>query len=188
MSFGVGLTASMQKALKEGVPVFLVGAIDHPDGMVRAWSGIGDLIWNGETFYGKGDLGGITQVSQSQELEIQDRTIYLRGVNPDQLAFVTSNVRNRIATFWLACVRAGNKIVRDPVLLDEMEMDGQSFPVDERGNAMIKITAFSGLWTLERAQNVAWSPEEAKRAYPEETGFDMIPTLQNREVLWKRVP
>lgn len=185
MSVGYGLTARMQKHIKAGGPLYLFGELDHPDGMVRLWTGIGDIEWNGETWLGRGKLARLGQVQSSEELMISDRVMSIVGVDPAQLSLLTGNVRNRVATFWIAGVDRG-RVIADPYLLDEVLMDAQAFPVDENGQASIVITGFSGIWTLERAQEIVWSSEEAKTEYPAETGFDLINELAQKEVRWTR--
>lgn len=182
---GYGLSAAMQKAIKDGLPIYMFAEIDHPDGMVHIWSGVGDIEWDGATWVGRGQLARLSQIQSTQEMTISERTMVLRGVDPSTLEFLSANVRNRVATFWLGCVRKG-KVVRDPYLIDELLMDAQSFPVSENGEAAIVITGFSGLWTLERPQEIAWSTEEAKLEYADETGFDLIPALASKEVRWRR--
>lgn len=39
--------------------------LDHPDGWVRVHSGLGDRVYNGETYLGIGELGGIGNVSEN---------------------------------------------------------------------------------------------------------------------------
>ncbi len=186
MSFGIGLTPDMEDALAGGAALYLFAEIDHPDGVVHLWNGVGDVEWNGDTYSGKGALGWLSAQQQSTDLHIQDRVMTIRGVDPAELAFLTGNVRGRDALFWLGCLDRWGRVVPDPFVIDEIVMDSQTFPVSDRGEASIQIRGFSGLWTLERAQNIAWSTEEAKLTYPDETGFDMIPTLVNVEVKWKK--
>lgn len=186
MSFGVGVTARMQAALAAGAPLYLFADIDHPDGMVRLWSGTGDIVWDGETYIGRGRLGTLSQVESGSALQINDRLMTLAGVDPTQTQFLSADVRNRVASFALGCVEGG-KVVRDPYLIDEILMDSQSLPVNEGGQMMIQITGYSGLWTLQRPQNLAWSSEQAKTEYPDETGFDFIPSLTNKDTAWLQV-
>lgn len=175
----------MQAALGRGAPLYLFGQIDHPDGMVYLWTGIGSIEWDGNTYTGKGRLATIGQINKTQELTLDQRVMRLAAVNPDDLALLTAAIRNRTATIYLGAVEDG-AVVADPYLLDEITMDSQSFPVDESGVASIQLTGFAGIWTLERALSIAWSSEEAKKEYPDETGFDLIPLLVNKDTSWKK--
>lgn len=173
----------MQAALDAGAARHLFAIIDHPDGMVYLWSGTGEIEWDGNTYLGRGALGGWGQVQSGSTLQISDRTLTLRGIDPEQTQFLSANVRNRIAQLYLGCVVDG-VVVPDPYLIEEVDMDSQSLPIDERGRMSVQITAYAGLTTLQRAQNKAWSSEEAKSVYPDEIGFDLIPQLQNKETKW----
>lgn len=187
MSFNADLTARMQAALDAGAPYYLFADIDHPDGMVRLWTGIGLIEWDGETYIGRGRLGTLSQVETSSVLQIADRTLRLSGLDPTQGDFLSADVRGRVAEFAIGCVVKG-KVVRDPYLVDRVLMDAQKLPVDENGMVAVEISGFSGLWTLQRAQNLAWSAEQSKVDDPDETGFDFIPSLVNKDTKWKALP
>lgn len=185
MSFGIGLTARMQSALRRGLPLYLFGQIDHPDGFVYLWTGIGSIVWEGNTYIGKGRLASIGQISNSRELNIDQRVMRLAAVNPEDLTLLTGAVRNRTATIYIGAVENG-VVVADPYLLEEITMDSQSFPVDDSGMVAVQITGFAGIWTLERALSIAWTTEEAIKEYPDETGFDLIPSLIDKDTSWKK--
>ena len=54
------LTANFVAELTKGAvaPVIIV-ELDFPSGMVRVWSGVGDLPFIGQTFKGVGALGSV---------------------------------------------------------------------------------------------------------------------------------
>lgn len=181
------LTAAMQAGIEQGFPRYVFAEIDHPNGMVRAWGGVGDIEWNGSTWKGVGALGRLSQVERSTELQIADRTITLRGVDPDASNYLSGSVRKRVAKFWIALLHPVTRtVVPDPYLIDEVQMDSQSLSNGEDGNLEVNITGYSGLWTLQRAQNLAWSTEQAQAAYPGDTGFDQIPSLVNKDTKWRQ--
>jgi hypothetical protein len=65
-------------------------------------------------------------------------------------------------------------------------LDYQSFSAQEDGTATVSIVARSGFYTLERALDEAWTPENQYLTYPLDTGLDMQPSLQNQQVNWTR--
>jgi hypothetical protein len=48
----------------------------------------------------------------------------------------------------------------------------------------VSIIGRSGFYTLERNIDEAWTSEDQKTLYPNDTGLDMIPGLQNQDVIW----
>jgi hypothetical protein len=177
------LTAQMADAIRRQRPLALLVDIDHPDGRARFWSGIGILHYGGYSWTGAGLLGGITPVRRTSDLSVQEVMLSLSGVPPESATWLTANVRNREAAAWLACV-VDDVVVPDPIELLDMRLDYQTFTVDDDGVATISLSAQSGFYTLSRAMRDVWSEQDQKTRYPTDTGFDLLPTLQNQEVKW----
>lgn len=174
----------MARAIKDRKSLCLLALIDHPDGLFRAWTGIGSLEYAGETWIGLGLLGQIHPVNSVTDLSIQEVRFSLSGVEPETLAMLTGAVRRRSAQAWLAALDDDGKVVSDPFQLLDCEMDTQDFSVDEDGTASIVILARSGFYSLERAVNEVWSDEDQQRRFPGDTGLSDLASLQNQDILW----
>lgn len=185
------LDPKFTQALKKGYPLAVLCLIEHPDGDVRFWSGIGDLEYAGYTWRGGAMISGIEVTPRTTELRIDEVRLTLRGIEPDSIAHINGNVQNRLAYTWLAAIGPRQKVVGDPYLLDEMRLDYQSDAIGENGLASITITAQTGFWTLERSTEAAWSREEAILRWGTdtggeliETGFDYITSLRVKDTKW----
>ncbi len=179
------MTAAMAEALSRRAPIALLAEIDHPDGTARFWTGLGPLAWDGKTFTGAGTLGAVSPIRYQSDIAIQEVTFSLSGVAPSVAAMLSGEVRNRAASVWLACLDERGQVVRDPIKLMDALLDYQNLKAADDGSVTIEIVARSGFYTLERALNEVWSPEDQKRNYPDDVGLDMISALQNQDVLWK---
>lgn len=179
-----GPTAAMLRHMRAGGVLALLAEIDHPDGTVRVWSRSGTLSYGGYDWDGLGVLGKVTPVGTSQDLAIRQTAFQLRGVPATAVQFLDANVRGRGALLWLAGIRTGRKVVSDPWLLQSCVLDYQTLQVGDDGTATLSLIAYAGFWTLDRAQNLAWTPEEQKRIYAGDSGLDLIPDLVNKDVVW----
>lgn len=178
------LTARMAEALKGGRPQIILCEIDHPSGTFRCWSGIGNLAWDGETWTGIGTLGAITPVQQTSDVSIQEINFVLSGVDAATLGMLSEIVRNRSGRAWIACLDGRQQVIPDPYLFVDSQLDYQTLNADEQSNAQIQITARMGFYTLQRGIDEAWTPQNHKLTYPNDIGLDMIPGLQNQDLLW----
>lgn len=179
------LTARMAEALGEKRrPVGLLAEIEHPDGTARFWTGVGTLSYDGFAWTGAGKLGGVSPIKKSSELSIQEIAFTLVGVDSDIAAQLSDNVRNRAGRVWLACFGDKGEVIADPYLLIDAVLDYQSLHVADDGATSITINAIDGFTTLERGIDEAWTPESQRLDYPTDVGLDMIPTLQNQQILW----
>lgn len=184
----IGLTARMKEHVLAGRPLYLAAEIDHPDGLVYIWAGTGDLTYDGHLWKGRGALGEILPVESKTELSINDVRLVLAGVSAQAAELLEDmDVRNRVATAWLFGLDRSHHVIADPFLLGEMRMDTMNIESTDQGAVGLVISAHMGLWTLERAQNLAWTAEQQKEDFPAttDTGFDLIPGLESKEILWR---
>ncbi len=179
------LTYDMARALRDRWPLCLLAELDHPSGMFRAWTGVGDLDYRGHIWKGLGILGSISPIKSATDLAIQEVRFSLSGVSSESLALLSPAVRRRQAQTWLASFnRETGAIVRDPFQLLDCEMDTQEFSIGEDGLATVYIVARSGFYTLERAIDEVWSDQDQQRRFPGDIGLRDLATLQNAEVHW----
>ena len=54
---------------KQVVRPILLAEFDFGETIDRAWSGLGQLSWGDETWYGAGDLGKVSTVEETTELK-----------------------------------------------------------------------------------------------------------------------
>lgn len=75
------LDTSLAAALANGniQPVILV-AIKFKSGMAYAWNGVGDLVWNGNTFKGVGSFASIGSISEASDVRAEGTRIGLSGI------------------------------------------------------------------------------------------------------------
>lgn len=179
------LTARMREALEAKRPLILLVEIDHPDGLVYVWSRQGDLSYDGKVWKGLGILGRISPMGTTANVLIKEVVFNLAGVPAESLAFLSDNIRNRIARVWIGALENKRKVIADPIQIMEARLDYQDFSVEDDKTATVKLHGQVGFWTLERAIDIVWSPEEQKRTYPLDTGLDLIPSLATKEVVWR---
>jgi len=183
-----GLTPEMADALQQGWPRLLLAEIDHPSGTFYGWSGLGILDYDGHQWTGLGVLGKVAPVKSSSELAIQEITFTLSGLRPEELALLDEVVQGRTGLLWLACLDPAGNVVRHPWLQLDATLDYQSFNTSESGEVSVQVVGHSGFRTLERTLDEVWSPEDQKSRFPDDTGLDDLPFLQNQEITWTKNP
>lgn len=179
------VNARLRKALKRGAPPVMLAEIDHPDGMVRVWSGVGTLDHGGYDWTGLGVLGKVEPIESSIDLNIRDFRLTLRGIPQQATEFLSANVRNRTANVWLSALDKHMRVIEPKLLVANGVMDYQTLDVSEAGQVTISISVISGIWQLASAIDQAWSTEEQIKQYPGDTGFDDIPGLVDRQSNWR---
>jgi len=178
------MTFEMAQALRNEYPLVIIAEIEHPDGPGRFWSGTGNLYWNSSTWTGTGVLGSVTPIRHTTNLAIQEIEFTLAGIDADTLDGLSDDVRNLSGQVWLACLDTRGNVIDDPFQIVDAQLDYQSCKVSDDGINVIVVTARTGFYTLERALDDRWTAEDHKRTYPDDSGLDLISSLQNQDLLW----
>lgn len=180
-----GMTAEVQKSRL--YPVMLV-KLAFDSGDLNLWDGLGDLVFDGDTYTGAGDLIGVGEIRETATTEAASTTLTLSGVPASLIATaLTESYQGRTAKIWLAAVEDGaGSLLADaskPLfvgLMDVMEMaeDGET--------ATFSLTIENRLAALERPNKLLYTPEYQKALVAGDKGFDSVAALQEAEIVWGR--
>lgn len=176
----------IRNAIQKGRRIAVLVEIDHPNGQVNVWSRVGNLQYNGLTWTGIGTLGRITGIGGSKTLQVVQVTFELRGVPPDTVTFLESNVRGRQAQAWLAALQPhADAIDGDLYPIVSGLCDSQQLAITDQLGATVQLIVNEPIFIVDRAQNLAWTSEQLAAEWgPGLTGLDDIPELVNKNVSW----
>lgn len=177
------LTAGMVSAVTDSVtrPV-LLAKIETSGGPVLAWSGVGDLTYNSDTYLGVGNLGGVSTVEETEEVKALGMTFQLSGIPAGLIATALGDIqqgRKACLYFGLLNISTG-ALIADPYLLFSGLTD--SVFIDEQAEtSTINITCENRLVDLLRPRERRYTPEDQKIVYPTDLGFDFVAGLQDAQ-------
>jgi hypothetical protein len=184
------LTAEIISELIAGaVHVALLVELETSAGTVRVWSGIGELVFNGETFLGVGHLGGIGPIQESgQEVRANAITLQLSGIPAALISTaLETQYQGRQARIWLAFFTAGAfsapALVEDAVLIFRGRADTMQI-LDGPETATITVTLESRLADLTRPRVRRYTHEDQVTRFPGDLGLEFVTEVQNREITW----
>lgn len=179
------LDASILSELPKGaVQVALLAALDFDTGWVRVWSGIGNLIYDGETYQGIGYLGEIAPITESgASVSATAITLNLSGIPSSLLSVAfTSQYQGRKARVWLGFFDTAWALL-ECVLLFAGRMD--TMVIDEGPEtSTITVSAESHLADLKRPRVRRYTNADQQEMYPGDRGLEFIESIQNVEVAW----
>jgi hypothetical protein len=162
--------------------------LDFASGAVRVHMGVGDIVLNGLTYSGMGEFASLSEISERPDArDFSQVSVGLKGVDPALLAKVPtrSDYVGRFASITLVAFDPNTYQPITPLeaALFEGFMDVMTFE-RQAGAANITLTLkhFDSLY----AQSIGlWNtPEHQKAEYPGDTAFDLIATLQDKEIRW----
>jgi hypothetical protein len=126
------LLAEMSKSVWH--PIMLVD-LDWPGERLRAHSGVGPIVWKGETWNGVGKFGAVSSPTEGTGLAASSITMQLMGLPPEVLDEAMQPIRNREALVYLGATTspAGSVLIGNPYLLIAGYMDALRFTTQRDG-------------------------------------------------------
>ncbi len=177
--------SAAETAAAEVRPI-LLAFFDFAGAPVRAWSGVGDLVWDGHTWTGVGTFGEVSSVEETVEVRATGATFRLSGVPSDLvLEVINTSIQGRRAKLWLGFMSPDWVLLEDPVLLFDGRMDTVEV-IDGARTAVISLLAENRLRDLERPRTRRYTSEDQQNEYPGDLGFAFVPSLQEAEIDWGR--
>src|ERR1700686_3259759 len=108
-----GLTPNQLAAVQSAYlrPAFFV-QMTFTSGPVYVWSGLGSVVWNGQTWLGVGSLGTISNIEEGATIEARGITLTLSGIDPTLLADVLGEFQVGLpAIVYLALFDENNAMI-----------------------------------------------------------------------------
>jgi hypothetical protein len=182
------LTAGMSAAVTaDRVEPVLFYEGEFASGTIRLWTGIGEKVWNGQTWTGAGRLLGIEPVEETSEIRAVPLSVSLSmGLNDDQLQIALAQCRNGLpGSVWLGALDATGAVIVDPYLSFSGRLDVPDI-VDAAVETKIVIRYESRLIDLERIRARRYTSEDQAIDHPGDRGCDYVPSLQDAQIPWGR--
>lgn len=159
---------------------------DFDSGAARLWTGLGELIADGETWTGGAGVIGISTSSETVDLSANNVTITLNGLDSSILTIALAEpYRNRPFTLYLGCLDEDNQSVGSMYQLFSGRMDTMSVE-DSGSTANISLIVENALVDLERPRIRRLTNEEQLARYPGDESLSGVAGLQDRQISWGR--
>ncbi len=155
---------------------------EFESGSVYLWTGIGPLAWDGKTFEGVGDLGGVSPVSETLDLRAEGITVSLSGIKSSMLSLVLGEARQgRPCHLWLAALTEAGELDGEPHMAFSGRMDVPRIN-DDGATATIAITAETRLIDLARPRERRFSHEDQQIDFPGDRGFEYVTAITSQDI------
>lgn len=174
--------ASILSALQQGTvePYYAVEA-QFTGGTVRLWTGYGDRTIESNTYIGAGSLINISGLEEVADLSSRSITVTLSGLDQTVLALALAEPYQRRTLRVLFGVVGASEVVE----IFSGQMNTMTIE-DSNETGTVSILVDSKLVELERASNRRYTSESQKARYPNDTFFNYVSGLQDRQIVWGR--
>lgn len=183
-----GFPTALKNALSdEDVCLAILGYLDLQGGALYAWSGIGDLVYNANTYIGGGKLFSFDKFAESIDKADIGLTITMNYLDDDlRNEIVTNDSVGRDASLTLALIAPATMAVTAAYqfftgFVDECEI------IDNGQNGSLNVRLASELAKLQRPKNFRYSNAHQQFLFPGDLGMEFA-TKMDETILWGRKP
>lgn len=179
------LTANMITEVTASVlRPFIAVEIEFEQGTTRAWSGIGTITIDGNSYLGVGTLASISSIDESTENKASGIQINLTGIPSDLVSTVLQeNYQGNDCKVYIGALNEVNVVITDPYLIFSGIIDTMNL-TEDADQATIKLTVENRLLDLERTRIRRYTDEDQKLDFTGDVGFEYVGEIQDKELLW----
>ena len=183
------ITSAFNTAITNTVvrPIFAV-ELDLSTGILRFWNGLGDITMtaggSSQTFTGLGDLMSISAIEESTSIKVNNVSMSLSGIKSSLISSALgANYTNRNASVYIGLFDTSKNVIADVYTIFKGKMDVMQ--ISEDGDtSVVTLKCENRLITLDRANERRYTLEDQKIDFPSDLGFEFIPDLQDKQIVW----
>ena len=200
------LSTGVSDALEQDViyPFTAVELQFDGNNVVRLWTGVGTLVFGGNSWTGAGELLDISSIEETSDISAKGATVTLSGVPSSVLSLALSEpYQGRVGKIYLGLFMIGKleKESGDYILLQDgsrIELETQEtsltevfsgfmdrMTIDEQAeSSTIGLSLENKLVTLERPRTARYSHEFQRTIDSTDKGLEYVESIQLKEFVW----
>ena len=181
------------------------------DRILRLWTGYGQLVYEGNTYYGTGIMLDVSSVEETTQIAARGASITLSGVPSEVISLaLTEQYQGRECKIFFGMFTAGELLDQSSTSTSKnyiLQQDGgriqlqdaltsltevfigymDQMSIDEGPDAStIQLAVENKLIDLERPRVGRFTSEHQKSIYPDDKGFDFVESMQDLQLTWGR--
>jgi hypothetical protein len=185
-------------------PFFALEMLFDGNQTLRLWTGVGTLIYEGNSWFGTGNMLNIESVQETSEISAKGASVTLSGVPSEVLSLALSEpYQGRVANIYFGTFSSGQLktessdfilLEDDSIILLERTETGfanifsgymDQMNIEETGEtSTIQLNLENKLVDLERARVARYTHSYQKSLYPADRGLNFVESLQTKVFAW----
>lgn len=165
------------------VRIFNLVKLEFDSGDVTVWNGRGNIVFDGDTYTGIGDLGRVSGLEEGIEQRAFGIAMELGGVPASSLNLaLDEDLQNRKVQVWLGFFDSSYAIIADPMLAFRGRMDTMDITLGKE--ATIVLTAESRLRDWGRPRIRRYTDADQQSRFSGDLFFQFVSDTTEKEIVW----
>jgi hypothetical protein len=177
-------TAMLASLTTNRVVPALLAALTFRSMTVYAWSGVGNLVYGGNTYLGVGSFGRIDGITEGSEVQAYGTKVGLSGIDPVLLSESLTDIQlGAPATISLALLDTNGNILGTPYMLFSGVVDKPTVQPGVK-TITIDLALETKLANLSRASNRRYTQADQQLYFPNDGFFAWVSQLNDQTLKW----
>lgn len=179
------LSSGMQAAVVTNrISLAILAILTFKSKTEYVWSGVGNLVYAGNTYLGVGSLGSVGAITESTDVHAYGTTVALSGIDPTLLGECLTDIKlGAPAVLLLALLDSSGNILGTPQTIFSGQVDKPSIEPGVKEVA-ISLALESKLTNLSRASNRRYTSADQQLYYPGDGFFNWVEQLNDIALKW----
>ncbi|NTV50934.1 MAG: hypothetical protein HGA20_15000 [Geobacteraceae bacterium] len=149
-------------------------------------SGFGDIVFNGDTYIGVGNLSSISTIKEEPGVKASGASVGLSGVKEEIIALLLLEPYiNRKAYIYFVPLDDGDQPVSaTPTLIFKGTINGISGTQGSSPGFSVELKSRFADW--ERGVKILYTDVEQQQIHPGDRGMEYIAQLSQKKIIWPR--
>jgi hypothetical protein len=147
------------------------------------WSGVGSIVWNGETWSGMGSLLSFAAVEEGATVMARGVTIVLSGLDAALLTDCNSDFELGLPVIIYFGLFSAGSLIADPIETWAGRTDQPTVEVTGT-EATISINCESRLLDMNVPADRRYTNEDQQMDHPGDLGFQFVNAIQEITIFW----
>lgn len=174
------LLTAMRLSTAERVARHVLFRMEHSQGTVLVWDGLGDLTFNGETYRGVGGFARLEGVSDSGDTQNHQVIATLNGVSFSNLTDVDTDIRGQAATVTLVWLQEDGTVLDSTTVFSGVGDFLRAKPAENDRPLSAVLAAPTAEWRA--APKGYYTYADQQRRFPGDTGFKYVKNLESATI------
>lgn len=175
------LTAMQSNAIR---PAF-AAIITFKSETCYIWTGVGNLVFGGNTYLGIGDFGKLGSVVESSDVQAYGTSVTLSGIDPSLLAESMTDIQmGAPATIYFILLDGNGSIIGVPYPLYTGTVDKPNITIGTK-TLSISLAIENRLSNLQRANMRRYTSGDQQLYHPDDSGFHYVEALNDVALIWQ---
>ena len=173
------------KAASKAPVLRMMGLLElwFASGTIRLNSSNINIDWRGNRYYGIGDFGNMSTVSEGMNLKSRGAQFTLTGIKSDYLEIsLDEKVQGRRANLFFAMVDENYHLVREPLEVGPWRMDFVSVEWGDTATITVHCENLMAAWNLPKL--LRYTHEQHTANHPGDLFLEYIAEMPTRDFNW----